>query len=159
MSLHQRRLTLSLGALGKVCPADWGRWWFPPVQHWWGDTSSTVSGSELPGARETWSYGRESSEGPQRWWTDWITSPARRSWSSWNCWAYRREDPGGIFSIAVTATGSKSKPRAGQGELREYNWARPTSPGAWKSCAKFKVCHLERQCWITGTQIREAGSD
>lgn len=50
MPLQQRRLTVTRAALSKVLPADHARPSILSSEHWWGDTWSCVSSSELPSA-------------------------------------------------------------------------------------------------------------
>jgi len=77
MPLGQRNLMVSWAALGKALPAGQGRWYFPSTHHWWGHTWITVSSSGFLHARETWTYWRESNQGPHRWWRDRSISPMR----------------------------------------------------------------------------------
>lgn len=44
---------------------------------------SALFSSELPSMREMWSYWRESSQVPLRWWRDWSLSPGRKGWERW----------------------------------------------------------------------------
>lgn len=69
--LH-RRLMVSWDALGRVLPANQGRWSFPSPHHWWDLTLCTVSSSWPSITKETRHAGK-SNNGLQRWWRDWST--------------------------------------------------------------------------------------
>lgn len=90
----QGRIMVYWATLGKLC---WikgsflsGLRSFLSFQVWWSCTCSAASNSGLSSTRETWSYWKESNEGPWRWWRTLRTSPVRRGWGGWNCAAGRR---------------------------------------------------------------------
>jgi len=100
VSLQQRCLGVPAGILPceDCCQQVEGGDLSPLLRTGEGEPGVTCPVLGSPVQTDTWTYWKESSEGPQRWWRDKGISPMRKGWRSWDCSAWRTEGSGGIPS-------------------------------------------------------------